>query len=103
MSIKLLNKIFGFAGGVEPKQPGAKKYKFKVDSDELTAGQVLMLEQINIIQEMTSVHMAKVLGFTPNHCSISMADLYRRGLVDREMKQSGSIRFYSYLSKNDAS
>lgn len=120
-AIQFLNKIFGYDAPVpdapatyshrlgvleswcrrkeEEKKQAAIRERRKLAPGELTKAQKRILMIVNCNQGVTAVDVAKKTGWCRNHCSISMTDLWRKKLINREMRKGGQSRWYVYTKK----
>lgn len=83
----------------EAKKELAIQAKPKKAPGELTAAQKRILMIINCNKGLTAADVAKKTGWCNNHCSLSMTDLWRKKLVNREMHRGGQARWYVYTKK----
>ena len=50
----------------------------------------------------TSLTISKHVPYTQNHCGIILNHMFKKGLVTRERKTRGNVRYYRYFLKEKA-
>lgn len=95
---------FGLTGGqryVEPKKHVSNLTH--LPPEERLAGSFKKIYGVLKVQvkPISSADMAKKTAWTRNHCSIIMAQLWKRGVVKRHKKAGTAIYMYYVEKKND--